>query len=582
MENSNNILLKSISELLSYKFFIPSYQRGYRWTAQQVTDLLNDINEFSPKEIADSNDKTWYCLQPIVVKQKDENEWDVIDGQQRLTTTYLILHHLNQGYVENRRKSLFGLKYETRENSAEYLKNELNGETINDMNIDYHFISSAYKTICDWFKNKGQEFDLNRFESKFNLSTKVIWYETSKNEDSIDIFTRINSGKIPLTNAELIKALFLNRSNFANADEADEVKLGLIQREIASEWDRMEYALQDDSFWYFINKSENNLATRIEFIFNLMYETSKNEFGNDEYATFRYFNEKFKTKSENEINDNWQGINDNWKEIKKYFQTLEEWYNDRELYHKIGYLIAIGTNIKNILNEKKEKSKTAFIDWIDKQISEIVKNKTIDDLEYRTDNAQLIKVLLLHNILTTLKSEDASLKFPFDKNKDKKNGGWSLEHIHAQNSDTISEIEDFNEWQKAIDKEILTEEIKDKLSKFEKEGKKEDVPLLVAEISNLFGEIDIHSVENMALLSKNDNSKLNNGLFPVKRERIIKLEKNGAFIPIATKKVFQKYYDGCTKQISKWEENDRIAYLNDIKETLKVYLPQTESVENEQ
>jgi len=65
----------------------------------------------------------------------------------------------------------------------------------------------------------------------------------------------------------LIKALFLNSSNFAKADSE---KLRLKQLEIASEWDRIEYALQDDSFWYFINKNENTLATRIEFIFNLM------------------------------------------------------------------------------------------------------------------------------------------------------------------------------------------------------------------------------------------------------------------------------------------------------------------------
>jgi uncharacterized protein with ParB-like and HNH nuclease domain len=565
---NNDISIKSISDLLKYNFFIPSYQRGYRWTEQQVTDLLNDINEFSPKEIPNTNEKTWYCLQPIVVKQKDENEWDVIDGQQRLTTTYLILHHLNQGYVENRRKSLFGLEYETRENSARYLKNELNGETINDTNIDYHFISSAYKTICDWFKSKGEQFDVNTFESKFNFSTKVIWYETSKDEDSIDIFTRINSGKIPLTNAELIKALFLNSSNFANADTE---KLRLKQLEIASEWDRIEYALQDDSFWYFINKNENNLATRIEFIFNLIPD----KLSNDNYSTFHFFNDKFKTKSEKEINDNWQ-------EIKKYFQTLEEWYNDRELYHKIGYLIAVGTDIKDILKETEGKSKTDFAKWIDKKIAEVLKGNAIEDLEYGKDNAHLMKVLLLHNILTTLKSEDTSLKFPFDKYKNKKNGGWSLEHIHAQNSDRISEIEDFEEWLKAIDKELLTGEINEYLLEFKKEKKKEDVPLLVAKISNLFGEPDIHSIGNIALLSKNDNSKLNNGLFPVKRERIIELEKNGAFIPIATKKVFQKYFEGCTKQLSKWEEKDRNAYLKNIKETLRNYSSQTELLENEQ
>ncbi|MCO7319850.1 DUF262 domain-containing protein, partial [Riemerella anatipestifer] len=62
------------------------------------------INEFTPKEIKNSDEKTWYCLQPIVVKQKEANEWDVIDGQQRLTTVLLVLHYLNQGYVETRQK----------------------------------------------------------------------------------------------------------------------------------------------------------------------------------------------------------------------------------------------------------------------------------------------------------------------------------------------------------------------------------------------------------------------------------------------------------------------------------------------
>jgi len=566
---NNNISIKTINDLLKSNFFIPSYQRGYRWTEQQVTDLLNDINEFSPKEIPNTNEKTWYCLQPIVVKQKDENEWNVIDGQQRLTTTFLILHYLNQGYIANRQKKLFGLKYETRENSADYLQKELNGETINDTNIDYYFISSAYKTVCDWFKSKGEQFDVNTFESKFNFSTKVIWYETSTNDDSIDIFTRINSGKIPLTNAELIKALFLNSSNFAKADSE---KLRLKQLEIASEWDRIEYALQDDSFWYFINKNENNLATRIEFIFNLMSDKPSD----DKYSTFHYFNEKFKTKSEKEINDNWQ-------EIKKYFQTIEEWYNDRELYHKIGYLIAVGTDIKLIIQQKDNKRKTEFRNWLENQITKvIVNNKAIDELEYGEDNPQLIKILLLHNVIATLNSEDISLKFPFDKYKDKKNGGWSLEHIHAQNSDDITEIDDFEEWLKVIDIDILTGEIKAEINNFNNDKQKEKVSSLVEKISSLFGEPDIHSIENMALLSKNDNSKLNNGLFPVKRKRIIELEKNGAFIPIATKKVFQKYFDGCTKQLSKWEEKDRNSYLNDIKENLKNYLRQTELIENEQ
>jgi uncharacterized protein with ParB-like and HNH nuclease domain len=606
--SENKISIIPISELLNCNFFIPSYQRGYRWTAQQVTDLLDDVWEFINKP--HKKDDEWYCLQPIVVTNSNEEtktknsltgDWkDIIDGQQRLTTTFLILNYLDK-------TQKITIKFETRKESEAFL-NEIDKkpEVESNTNVDFYHIYNSYKTIQSWFKTKtdeGYHSICEDFLSSLLEKVKLIWYETI-DSDSIEIFTRINSGKIPLTNAELIKALFLNSSNF---EKVDSEKLRLKQLKIASEWDTIEYALQDNSFWYFINKNENKLATRIEFIFNLMYEVAKAEdkeveerkrlgiktkeeiderkkehltlserFGNDEYSTFRFFHDKFKSENENEINHN-------WKEIKKHFQTLEEWYNDRELYHKIGYLIAIGTDIKGILNEKKEKSKTKFIDWLDEQIFELIGKKPIEELEYgKKDNFQLIGLLLLHNVITTLNSEDTSLRFPFDKYKDKRNGGWSLEHIHAQNSEDITKLDDFREWLKAIDDNDLTEEINQRIKEIIENEEQGEISQLVADIGNLFGDIEIHSIENMALLSRNDNSKLNNGLFPVKRERIIELEKNGAFIPIATKKVFQKYFEGSTKQLSKWEEKDRKAYLNDIKETLKIYFPQTTVAENEQ
>lgn len=561
---NNNISIKTINDLLKSNFFIPSYQRGYRWTEQQVTELLNDINEFSPKEIENSNEKTWYCLQPIVVKKKDDNEWDVIDGQQRLTTTFLILHHLNQGYVENRRKKLFGLKYETRENSADYLQKELNGETINDTNIDYYFISSAYKTICDWFKNKGEQFDVNTFESKFNFSTKVIWYETSAKDDSIDIFTRINSGKIPLTNAELIKALFLNSSNFPKADSE---KLRLKQLEIASEWDRIEYALQDDSFWYFINKNENTLATRIEFIFNLMSDKPSD----DKYSTFHFFNEKFKTKSEKEINDNWQ-------EIKKYFQTLEEWYNDRELYHKIGYLIAIGTNIKNILKEKKEKSKTKFSYWIDQEIESKFKNVYLEEVEYKGKYVR--EILLLHNIQTMLNNENETNRFPFDRYKKE---FWDVEHIHAIATEVNVKIENQIDWLK--NNFIKTdnhhnEELNNRIE-FIKSGNTIDENEFEDIVDYVLGEED-NSLRNLCLLDSGTNRSYKNDSFKEKRKKIIEREIEGTFIPICTKNVFMKYYSANVKDIEVWNENDRTSYFEKIQKVINQYLPQMTLAENEQ
>ena len=88
---TDKLVLKSIYQLFKYKFYIPSYQRGYRWTKLQVEQLLNDIWHFSKRD--DKTKGEFYCLQPIVVRHL-EDKYEVIDGQQRLTTIYLIIKYL--------------------------------------------------------------------------------------------------------------------------------------------------------------------------------------------------------------------------------------------------------------------------------------------------------------------------------------------------------------------------------------------------------------------------------------------------------------------------------------------------------
>ena len=133
--SENKIELKSVSELLGKKFFIPSYQRGYRWTEQQVKDLLEDIWEFSKKK---KNEYEFYCVQPLVVKQmeeshkerlkldKNEDWYEVIDGQQRLTTIYLILSVLSEAIsILGLPTDLYEIKYQreiNRYNFSEFLK----------------------------------------------------------------------------------------------------------------------------------------------------------------------------------------------------------------------------------------------------------------------------------------------------------------------------------------------------------------------------------------------------------------------------------------------------------------------------
>ena len=307
-DKGNNIGLKTIGELFGTRFFVPNYQRGYRWTQQQVIDLLNDIKEFNEERDG------FYCLQPLVVKQREEDtlnkireannleevknllkgDWEVIDGQQRLTTIYILLTCFGVSCP-------YSLEYETRKSSAEFLKNMDSYDR--NVNIDYFFMAKAKESVTMWMQEQFGTDENNKksYLKKLKGKVKFIWYETTE-EDPIKVFTRLNIGKIALTNSELVKALFLNSSNFSNS-------IQLRQQEIAGEWDKIEYALQNDEFWMFLHNKGYDRPTRIDFILDLICKQNAlniNEFtneeekdkiiGTDRYRTFRYFYEYFKIK----------------------------------------------------------------------------------------------------------------------------------------------------------------------------------------------------------------------------------------------------------------------------------------------
>ena len=116
---------------------------------------------------------------------------------------------------------------------------------------------------------RGILFDLlNAGKGKKNNrgSVQVLWYELSKDSDAISEFRKINTGKIYLTDAELIKALFLRKQKDV---------LEHIQMQRALEWEAIENTLHNDSFWYFLNKRGNELPNRIDFIFQLAYKAER-------------------------------------------------------------------------------------------------------------------------------------------------------------------------------------------------------------------------------------------------------------------------------------------------------------------
>ena len=559
IEIMQNILeLKTINELNQYSFFIPSYQRGFKWTPKEVEELLNDINDFKAKPVGDTDEKTWYCLQPIVVKKRKDNHNEVIDGQQRLTTIFLILNYLNQDYIPEKRDTLFELDYETRIGTKVFL-NSLDGQNTNIENIDFYYISEAYKKISGWFESRPLNFDKSDFRSKLKFNSKVIWYESTE-ENPISIFTRINIGKIPLTNSELIKALFLNSSNF---DKSKIEKLKLKQLEIATEWDMIEHTLHNDRFWYFLTGSKVS-TNRIEFIFDLMNEE---EDSNDNYSTFRFFNKKFQTKAQ-------ATIENNWKEIKDYFQRFNEWFNERDLYHKIGYLVCVNaSSIKSLYKSSSQATKSQFKKHLDELIKESLKNISLEELQYGDKNVS--RVLLLYNILTMLNSEKDNSYFPFDIFK---NDNWDIEHITSV-KDTIPD-KNREDWLHDA-KVFIDREKNNGASLIERANNcdttnEEEFKILFQDIVTHFNsdikDEELNDISNLTLLDAVTNRSYKNAVFPFKRQTIIRRDKAGVFIPVCTINVFLKYFSEYPPKISFWTQDDRDKYEDDLFKVLKNYL----------
>ncbi|KGX87475.1 hypothetical protein N781_14330 [Pontibacillus halophilus JSM 076056 = DSM 19796] len=159
----------------------------------------------------DPNKDDVYWLQPIVVKRHEEGV-EVIDGQQRLTTVILIVKYI-QSIIPLYQGQGYSIRYETRKDSERFIADIQNKEERRNDNIDFYHIYQAYETIGKWFKENPEQNALLYIWQRLTDQVKVLWYELDYQYDGIDLFTRINIGKIPLTNAELIKALFLSKNN---------------------------------------------------------------------------------------------------------------------------------------------------------------------------------------------------------------------------------------------------------------------------------------------------------------------------------------------------------------------------------
>lgn len=597
----------SVDSCNKIEYHIPRYQRGYKWKTQQVEALLDDLKEF-----CDSQHKAeFYCLQPIVVK-KVRNQYNVIDGQQRLSTLYLICKVL--GLSVN-----CEIKYETRKKSTEFLKDPekyMDSQKVDssDKNtfkgMDYYFMIAAYKTIKEWFGNDNEKKEVIKRLFQANKTEKyvgVIWYEGKENEN--ELFKNVNSGKIPLNDAELIKAQLLLPIKDEKADAQE-----LRQIEIAKEWDSMEYALQDDEFFSFLVEDKDSYDTRILLLFWIYYKVYReNDSEKDKfYAVFEFIQKELQ-QSKVDSKENYK--EEFWQEIKKIFLTLKSWYKNSKSYHLIGFLLTQGENIAGLYKEAQKQTKSKFLD---KTIKEKVKEKIeinnkkdvnkIKSLTYDKNSKELKSIVLLFNMLSYI---DSHLRFSFNIYKNKK---LELEHIHAQqdeaknikyinkavewlqtakqilnNAKDLASIQnakqsdkessiDFGEIPSTLDMvERLLNQLKVKAETKEKQlgdNEAKEFEKCVKAVFEIFKDDELHTIGNLTLLSKSENISLSNAIFAMKQYRIKELEQQGRFIPLCTRNVFLKYYtqEQNISQALFWSKKDSKDYQKAIIDKIQEYL----------
>ena len=557
--------LKLIGDL-SGSFRVPRYQRGYRWGKLEVERLLNDIWENGDKD---------YSLQPIVVKRDAEDMWELVDGQQRLTTLYLIFNYMHRAGLKNVGPQ-YSLTYDTRPKSREYL--HAPDHSLANNNIDFFHLHSAYSFIEAWFAHKGptplkhQEVadDVFRYLCK---RVRVIWYEAPIALDSTTLFTRLNVGRIPLTDAELFKALLLSRSR-GGAGTSDRAY------EVAAQWDSIERDLHHPDVWGFVADDESTASpTRITLLLDTIAGGPRGR-KRPRFHTFDVLREKVEKSSPKDV----------WNEVVDLHALVLGWFESRDLYHKIGYLVAVGQPFSDLVALAAGRAKSVFEAALDERIRYTLdltpSGVTALSYEKDTHKERCVRLLLLMNVETVRRVAHSTERYSFRLHRLE---DWSLEHIHAQHAEVLTKAEQWKEWLRLHREALLELPTIDEAQRSVLLGSVDKVLDRIADggeqLRQAFGDVardvtaaftssdvstaatthSVHSVTNLALLTSGANSALNNAVFEVKRRRIIDLDRKGAYVPVCTRQVFLKYYtDADAHQVHFWSMQDREAYLKAI------------------
>jgi len=566
------------------RFYIAPYQRGYKWSSATenspvqllMTDLIDAFNA-KLKE---------YYLQFITVtvaKDKGDNVLEVIDGQQRLTTITLLFSVMN--YHLKREEKLFTdgmLSYEVRENVSDFFDNFI-----------YENIGSVLGISWEELKTQHPEYNEQDIYYLFNAAIKInemlpitelsnfhdyvakhVLLIVNKVEKTITcerIFSNLNTNKVELTSAELIKGLLLTKSVRENQNDLRTIPYKEILEQRTSmgrQWDEIDnWANRPEINSFFFNNAKDPINELLLLI--ALKEGFKIPNNTDKYNLFNYYQSQIK-KSE-------QSAKGYFLELKKFKSILNDWFTDPKTYNLLGFLIAAKGSEYMLLSflDKLEFSKQTFIEELSKNVQGLI-STDVNNLIYGENNSEI------HNLLLALSVFGYEGRFDFYSFKANK---WSLEHIFPQTPEkfpTELQQKDINLINSIIGAKLKESLLSQNLDKNSKENKLrmrlasklqlsscildgEELALLCV----LLKTKQINGIGNMALLTKSDNSSNSNSMFDFKRLNIVKRVSNGHFVPKHTYDVFSKLLsDKMNPDLATWSEQDIKAHEDWIQNTI--------------
>lgn len=586
------------------KYKIPEYQRGYKWNEKQICQLILDINSFE----TDDTEDLFYCLQNITLYPSvaDKNILHVVDGQQRLTTTYLLFCYLGmQDYLED--KFIYAVReisnvfmQKIQNESKEFILSILQSENFDsfcsdfeDLDFDHQDIYYMYTAICTIDKTiKEHHINLDRFREKFVQNVKFIVNEIHSNIKEQELFMNLNTGKVPLDGADLVRAIIITRVakeemiSFNQNSIKDIVRMNEKRTRIGWELDQLNqwWSSKDvKNFYKPFAKLELDSQETIEFNedinpINILYKL---------WASTKADVLKLKLFENTSISALVL-----YKELIILHRTLVDWFSDRAIYHYLGYLANNQRNFNfkkyyDLWNEN-ESNRESFKTQLRKDIEKIVfrsENKgepgfsywSEQILNYEGENKtnwyesnRLEEFLVLLDVIEISSNENYRFLSPnhFKKNKEDK------EHIYPCTPKNIKELENSTNDFQAIEKYLTKLDKRDLFPYQEKEWRKksdfEKEEILKELESKIHQLTPINAIGNLVLLHYSINRGFGNDYYIDKRASVINNVQNGEYVRQHTLNLFVK---GRTEVINlnEWTFKDVENNCKSIEESLRVF-----------